>query len=164
MHTVSASRVIDAPSERVWQVLDNFGNVAAYNPGVDASRLVTDVATGEGACRECVLSESGRIEETVVDYRSGEGYTVEFTDVGSLPLASNTVDVSLHPVDADRTEVTMSSRFAAKYGPLGWLLATVVMKRRFRETFDDTLAGLDEHLRSEATGATDGSGERRASS
>lgn len=146
MHSVSASRVIDAPSERVWQVLDDFGNVAAYNPAVDASRVVTDAETGEGACRECVLSESGRIEETIVDYRPGEGYTVEFTDLGSLPMAANTVEFDLLPVDADRTEVTVSSRFTPKYGPLGWLVAKLVMERRLRETFDDTLAGLDDHL------------------
>jgi carbon monoxide dehydrogenase subunit G len=151
MHSVSASRVIDAPSERVWQVLDDFGNVATYNPAVDASRIVTDAETGEGACRECVLSESGRVEETIVDYRPGKGYTVAFTDLGSLPMAANTVEFDLLAVDAERTEVTVSSRFTPKYGPLGWLMATLVMERRLRETFDDTLAGLDDHLRATDT-------------
>ncbi len=155
MHTVRRSRILHAPTDRVWSALEDFGDVWKYHPNVESSRVLTDRETGPGACRECVFTDGSRIEETIVDYSPPTGYTVEFTDVGPYPLVSNTVRVDVDAADDHHTEVTFTAAFQPKYGPFGWLLGRVVMEDRFGKQLDAVLEGLAAHLR---TSAADESG------
>jgi len=147
MHTISVTREIDAPKEEVWRVLDDFGGVAKYNPNVEASRIVAGPERGDGATRECILQDGGRIEEKIVDYESETGYTLVFTDVGAFPLKENIVDIRVEPIDDTRTAVTMTSNFKPKFGPIGWIMAKTMMKSKFRKTFGEMLDGLDSYVR-----------------
>jgi hypothetical protein len=36
--------------------------------------------------------------------------------------------------------------FQPKYGPLGWLMAQMIMKKQFANTLNRVLEGLDTHL------------------
>lgn len=151
MHSVSVTRVIDASIEDVWRVLDDFGGVAKYNPNVEASKIVAGPDTGTGATRECVLDNGGRIEEEIIDYKSGTGYTVNFTDTGDFPLEENIVKIRVESLDEARTAVTMTSNFTPKYSPIGWILAKTMMKSKFGETFEEVLAGLDSYVHAVAS-------------
>lgn len=146
MHEVSVTRKINASSSVVWQVLDDFGGVAKYNPGVAESGIVTGPDTGEGATRECVLDGGGRIEEEIIDYEPDSTYTVKFTDMGDFPLKENIVEISVAELGDSRTEVTMSARFTPKFGPLGWVMAKVMMRSKFEESFEETLDGLASYV------------------
>lgn len=147
MHTVSVTKEIDASPEAVWAVLDDFGGVARYNPHVETSTVVDGPDTGTGAIRECQFYDGGRIEEEIVDYEFASGYTVEFVDMGGLPLKRNVVELTILGVDENRTAVTMTATFTPKFGPIGWVMANVMMKSRFRRTFEAVLDGLASHLR-----------------
>lgn len=149
MHTVSVRREIDASIEEVWRILDDFGGVAKYNPSVETSKIVAGPESGNGATRECTFYDGGRIEEQIVDYEPGTGYTVNFTDVGDFPLEKNVVEIGVESTDETRTVVTMTSNFTPKFGPVGWLLAKMMMKSKFRETFEAVLSGLDSYVHSE---------------
>jgi uncharacterized protein YndB with AHSA1/START domain len=149
VHHVRRSRVLHAPKDRVWAVLDDFGGVWKYNPGVESSRIVNGVETGPGARRECAFDGGGRIEETISAYTAGEGYTVSFTDTGPFPLVSNTVEIELSGLDENHSEVTFSASFRPKYGPLGWALGRIVMKPRLERRFDAVLDGLADYLRTD---------------
>lgn len=155
MHLASSSRIVHAPKSAVWAVLDDFGAVSAYNPNVASSRIVNDVETGIGACRECVFEDGSRIEETIVDYRLGDGYTVEFTDVGSYPLVENVVTIAVTALDDHHTEVTFTAAFTPKYGPLGWLMGRVLMESAFEKRFDEVLEGLAAYVRTDVGGTND---------
>jgi len=146
VHAVSVTREIDAPLQAVWQVLDDFGGVAKYNPNVEASRIVAGPDTGAGATRECVLSDGGRIEEEIVDYEPGTGYTINFTDMGTFPLKKNVVEISVGALTEARTAVTMTASFTPKYGPVGWIMAETLMKSKFEETFESVLTGLESYV------------------
>ncbi|WP_318567651.1 SRPBCC family protein [Salinigranum marinum] len=146
MHEVTVTRTIDAPTAAVWEVLDDFGGVATYNPGVLESGIIAGPDTGEGATRECVLDGSGRIEERIVDYEPNTSYTVEFIDMGDFPLKENVVTISVDEQVDTQTAVTMAARFTPKFGPLGWVMAKVMMESKFEETFGETLDGLASHV------------------
>lgn len=146
MHTVTVTRTIDAPIDEVWTVLDDFGGVAKYNPHVESSGIIDGPDTGPGATRECVFSNGGRVEERIVEYESGAGYTVDFVDVGGMPLKSNVVELTVDNRREAGTAVTMTATFTPKFGPLGWLMAKTMMKGKFRETFEETLEGLEAHV------------------
>lgn len=147
MHSVRRSRILHASGDRVWNVLDDFGGVWRYNPSVESSRVLNDIETGTGACRECVFADGSRIEETITDYAPGEGYTVEFTDVGPYPLVSNVVRIDVEEADDHHSRVTFTAEFQPKYGPLGWLMGRVVIEQRFERQLDSVLDGLAAHLR-----------------
>jgi uncharacterized protein YndB with AHSA1/START domain len=152
-HLVRRSRIVHAPTTRVWAALDDFGGVSNYHPNVASSRIVNGGDTGQGACRECVFTDGSRIEETIVAYEPGAGYTVEFTDVGPYPLVSNTVSVDVEAADDHHSKVTFTAAFEPKYGPLGWLLGRVVMERRFASQLDAVLEGLASFVRSDRADA-----------
>lgn len=147
MHTVSASRTIEASLADVWAVLDDFGGVSRYNPSVKASGIVNGPDTGRGATRECVFYDGGRIEEKITDYEFESGYTVDFVDVGDMPLKQNQVTISVEEHSESETTVTMTATFKPKFGPLGYLMAKVMMESKFRETFEEVLEGLESHIR-----------------
>ncbi|WP_137285645.1 SRPBCC family protein [Halorussus salinisoli] len=146
MHTVSVSRTIDAPIDDVWSVLDDFGDVANYNPNIKTSGIVDGPDTGIGATRECRFYDGNRIEEQIVEYEPKEGYAVNFLDVGEFPLKTNVVEIDVESVDDSRSTVTMTANFTPKYGPVGWVMGQLVMKSKFEETFDEVLDGLATYV------------------
>jgi len=151
MHTVSVTKRIDASFEDVWSVLDDFGGIANYHPNIATSEIVAGPDTGKGATRECVFHDGGRVEEAIVSYASEGGYVVDFVDVGDLPLKENVVSIDADTIDDGTTSVTMTANFTPKFGPVGWVMATVMMKPRFRETFEETLEGLESYVQRRRT-------------
>jgi len=147
MHTVSVTRTIEAPIRDVWAVLDDFGGVERYNPAVETSGIVDGPDTGEGATRACRFYDGGRVKERIVDYEPDSGYTVEFIDVGEMPLKKNVISLALEDHAESETTVTMTATFTPKYGPLGWVMGKLMMESKFRETFEGVLEGLDTHVR-----------------
>lgn len=149
MHEVRASRVIDAPKSTVWAVLDDFGGVSKYSPGVEDSGIVDGPDTGVGAVRECRLDGGGRIAEEIVEYDEGSSFTVNFVDMGDFPMKENIVELAVREIEPNRTDVTMTGRFTPKFGPIGWLMAKVMMKSKLEESFGESLAGLEEYVKNE---------------
>lgn len=49
-------------------------------------------------------------------------------------------------MDKTRTVVTMTSTFTPKYGPVGWIMAKVMMQSKVRKTFEEVLDGLDAYI------------------
>ncbi|WP_136591568.1 SRPBCC family protein [Salinigranum halophilum] len=147
MHTVSVGRILKASLSDVWAVLDDFGGVSRYNPTVKMSGIIDGPETGRGATRECVFYDGGRIEEKITDYEFESGYTVDFVDVGNMPLKQNRVKITVEEHDESETMVTMTATFKPKFGPVGYLMAKAMMESRFRETFEEVLDGLESHVR-----------------
>jgi len=145
MHEVSVEKVISVPAERAWAALDEFGRVSEYNPHVATSEIIAGPETGVGATRECVFEDGGRIEEEIIEYSPGTNYTVEFVDVGSMPLKRNRVQISVEE-RGDAAAVTMAAAFEPKYGFLGTVLAKLMMESRFRQTFEEVLDGLEAYV------------------
>jgi len=146
MHTVSVSKTVGTSRDEVWPVLDDFGGVSKYNPNVKVSGIIDGPDTGEGATRECVFSDGGRIEERIIEYEPESSYIVDFIDVGEMPLKKNIVAVSVEEAGENETTVTMTATFTPKYGPVGWVIAKTMMKSKFRETFEEVLDGLESHV------------------
>ena len=59
MHTVTVTRLIHAPKENVWSVLDDFGNISAFHPIVESSPIENGIATGKDASRVCHFYDGG---------------------------------------------------------------------------------------------------------
>ncbi len=88
MPVVAARVKIDASTERVWQVLADFGVVSQTNPGVSTSHLTSEEPTGVGATRHCDLTFSGATtEERIVRWDEGKGLGIDIYDGKGLPFS-----------------------------------------------------------------------------
>ncbi|SER42619.1 SRPBCC family protein [Natrinema salaciae] len=154
MHNVSVEKVISVPAKHVWTALDEFGHVSEYNPHVATSKIIDGPETGVGATRECVFEDGDRIEEEIIEYSPESNYTVEFIDVGSMPLKRNRVQISVEE-RGDATAVTMAATFKPKYGFFGTVMAKLMMESRFRKTFEEVLDGLEAYVIADREGNTE---------
>ncbi|KAB1197274.1 MULTISPECIES: SRPBCC family protein [Haloferax] len=146
MHTVSQRRTIPAPLDDVWAVLDDFGGVENYNPNVEHAHITNGIETGEGATRQCEFYDGSSVQERIVSYDPETGYDVDFVDVGSIPVKEMHASIRVRELDDETTEVELTSRFVPKFGPLGWVVAKLLMKPKLEQTLADVLEGLEAHI------------------
>lgn len=141
MATVSVSRLIDAPIEKVWASWDDFGAIQRFNPNLNASFLINSSApTGLGAMRQCDLSDGKNyIRERVIDYRPHERLTIDIYE-GTLPMKSAEARFDFKP-RRGQTEVTMQMDFVPKFGLLGRLIVAPMMKPQLAKMMAKLLAG-----------------------
>ena len=144
MPKIYASIVIDAPREKVWEVLGDFTCVAAYSPDVRSARVVSKNGTGEGATRRLELNRQGYVEERVTTWSEGQGFSVSVIGQRS-PLRQSSRRWWLAR-QGNGTEVTLEVNYQLKYGPIGALLDLISTRRALRGASDRSLSGLKYHV------------------
>jgi uncharacterized protein YndB with AHSA1/START domain len=137
MGQFTVSRQIDAPVERVWAVLDDFGDIQRWNPGVTASQLTTEGAVGTGSERVCELKPVGTIKERITQYEPGERMTIHIYEMSKLPLKEGIADFSLASKNGG-TEVTIDYRYTASVR-----LMDPFMKKPLTKGLGGLLKGLE---------------------
>jgi uncharacterized protein YndB with AHSA1/START domain len=124
--TVSASRTIDAPLERVWAEVANFNNIAQWHPDVTESYLEAD-ATGAAAgdVRAIRLRDGTVVRERLLAIDPGRHrYEYGVLD-DQLPLRAHRSCVAMRAVDAGHTEVAWEASFVPAGAPADALAAGV---------------------------------------
>jgi len=106
MPEFTVSRRIDAPIEKVWEVLDDFGKIAEWSPGIKTSELTSDGPVGEGATRNCNFVGLGAVNERIDRYVPNERMTVNLYETFKLPISGAVADFNLASVD-DGTDLTL---------------------------------------------------------
>ena len=142
MHTLYVSKSIDVPFEEAWALLDDFGQAAAYSPGIEHSVIVNGIPRGKGARRACTLERGGTVQEEIIAYQSRQGFTIEMVEFGPVPLKKNRVQVSVEAVDAQHTRISLHMKFLPRFGILGWLLAKLVLKGQLEKTLYGVIDGI----------------------
>ena len=56
---ISRKVIIDAPKQKVWDALADFGNVQNMSPNIAKSYLTTEQVNGVGAERHCDFTAMG---------------------------------------------------------------------------------------------------------
>jgi hypothetical protein len=146
MHFVSVNRRINKPVTDIWQTLDKFGDVYTYHPHVKHSESINDIPTGIGAERTCHFENGNKIKERITTYDSGNEYEVDIYEPGSFPLIKAVGRLKVSPVSDDTSDATFSMSFQPKFGPLGWIMAQLIMKNQFAKILASVLEGLDKNL------------------
>ena len=145
MGSFSTEIRIDAPREKVWEVLSDLGGIYKWNPGVSHSRSTSESSGGEGATRHCDLaSPKGYLEERAFDWREGEGFKIDVYE-SNLPIKRNVVEFTVRSVE-DGTIVSVAPDYELKFGPIGALLDRLVAGRQLRKGMDNLLVGLKYHV------------------
>lgn len=97
---------IQAPVEKVWEVLDNFGEIAQWNSGVKSSALTSTGPVSEGSTRHCDLSPLGGVNERIDNYLPNERMTIDLFETFKMPMSGATADFNLAP-SGDGTALTL---------------------------------------------------------
>jgi carbon monoxide dehydrogenase subunit G len=106
MPEFTVSRRIDAPIEKVWEVLDDFGDIASWSPGIKTSALTSVGPVGEGTTRNCDFVGIGAVNERIDTYLPNERMTVNLYETFKLPISGAVADFNLVSVD-NATDLTI---------------------------------------------------------
>ncbi len=146
MSTFSVNRIIDAPVDAVWEALSDFGSVHRYSAAVESSPITEGTPSrGVGSERVCHLYDGNHIAERVTGSVEKQQLSINIFE-SSMPLKSADGVIDLLPTANGGTQVTMTMTFVAKFGPLGWLMDKLMMKRAMTASLNGMLAALDHHV------------------
>ena len=99
MPEFTITRQINAPVETVWEVLDDFGDIQRWNPGVTASGLTSEGSVGEGTTRSCDFAPFGRVNERITHHEENTKLGVHLYETFKLPISESHVDFNIAPKD-----------------------------------------------------------------
>lgn len=106
MPSFSITRQIAAPVETVWTVLDDFGDIQRWNPGVTSSALTSTGPVSEGTTRRCDFAPFGAVNERIERHVPNERLTVDIYETFKLPISDSIADFNIKP-GGDGTELTL---------------------------------------------------------
>lgn len=133
------TRQIAAPVDIVWGVLDDFGDIQRWSPGVKHSELTSTGPVGVGTTRYCAFAVGGATER-IDAYEPNVRMTVNLIETFKLPMSGAIADFALRP-HGDGTELT----FRYGYTPtlLGRLLARV-LRKQLSKGLEGLVTGLQQ--------------------
>lgn len=146
MHSFEVSKVIDAPVDQVWKLVDDFANTYVYHPIVEKSFAVNGKRQGLGARRQCTMYDGNSVQEEVVSHdAANHSYKIEVVDYGPMPLKHMEVTITVEAAEGG-TRLTYAGKMLPKFGPMGWLMAKTMMLGQFRKMMGQLIDGVETHL------------------
>jgi uncharacterized membrane protein len=132
---------IDAPKQRVWNVLSCLENFDDYSPMVRDVTMLTEQTSGVGSERRCDAYSFGGVEERVTDW--DEGHRISLEVIGGMPIEGTAVWTVTGP---QPTTVNFRFEYTPKYGPLGFLMDRMMLNRVLSKGLQSNLVGLKVHI------------------
>ncbi|MEO0601379.1 MAG: SRPBCC family protein [Myxococcota bacterium] len=157
MSIVWVQREITHAPAAVWEVVADIGGIHRFHPAVARSPLTGSQERGVGAERTCHFHDGNHIDERVVAWEEGHSLEVDIVR-GSFPLVRARARFVLEPVPTG-TRVTMRMDYKPKFGPVGFVMDQLMMKRQFRGLMARILEGLETHLSTGQIIGPDGAAE-----
>lgn len=144
MTSFTITKPIEASADKVWAVLDDFGDIQRWNDGVKASALTSQGPVGKGATRHCELLPFGALNERIERYEPNRRMTIDLYDMTRLPISSGTADFGLAEIDQG-THVTL--RYSYELNKLG-RVAKKTTHRQLMKGLGGLLDGLKREVES----------------
>jgi len=130
------------PPERVWALLSDLTAVARYNPTVKSASIDGDRRGGIGARRSCELLPRGRVVERVTHWEQGRALGLEVAE-SDWPIHFMRWVTRIEPTGS-HTVISQELEYRVKFGPVGYLLDRMVMKKKLSATLDVVFKNLVE--------------------
>ena len=146
MTHITRQTSISAPQARVWEVLADLGGIQEYNPNVSRSHWNSGPRGGVGSSRHCDFTAGGSIDETAVDWKEGESFTLELHDGIRMPPFRKAQGAFRLAPEGEATRVTVDLQYTMKYGPLGALMDRMLVRNRFGDAIGASLGALKKYI------------------
>jgi len=124
----------------------NLGAVQNFAPGVNESYYTSEHRQGVGINRHCHLSPMGEVDERVVSWNEGEGFTLQI-QAGRMvpPFKHNTFRYDLRE-DGAIMIVSCCFEYGLKYGALGEVANKFLIEPKMNKTLSAMMVGLKYYV------------------
>lgn len=145
--TIIARKVeINAPKQKVWEALSDFGNVSRLSPNIVSSKLTSEQINGVGATRHCDFAAMGaQVEERIVDWKEGKSFKIDIYETQKMPMIKNMQADFALTESGDKTIVSGIFSYGMS-GLWGNLMNTFMMKKMNEKAWVVFLAGIKHHI------------------
>lgn len=92
MPELTITRQIEAPVESVWEVLNDFGDIQRWDPGITGSGQTSAGPVSEGSTRHCDFAPLGGVKELIDKYEPHRRTTVNLYETFKLPISGTVAD------------------------------------------------------------------------
>ena len=141
----------DATPEAVWAVFGRFMHIDEFAPLVKSVDALTDGEDRIGSKRRCYFDDGTSVVEEVTEWNAKRGYRVRLLELTAMPLHEAYAELSVGPLENNRSRMRWTMDYQVKFGPFGWLLGQTIMKIMLGKIFDGNLKGLANKVRSNQT-------------
>ncbi|MEZ5568037.1 MAG: SRPBCC family protein [Halioglobus sp.] len=122
--SVASSVIIDLPRSQAWERLRDISLAHHYVPGIVRTEVITEQREGVGASRYVYSGPKKYIQETITEWREGEGFLIRLHkgDKPAPPFRSASFRYLLEDAGPGKTRFTASLTYTLPWGGLGrWL-------------------------------------------
>lgn len=144
MSSLHHETLINAPIERVWQVLCDLESVRFYNPLVETVQIVSPNKSGVGSARHCVFKDGKFAKERVTASVPNQSISFDLYE-HQWPLTYMRWTNRLQQEGA-QTRLIADTEYAPSMGLMGKLMDTLMMKRQFGKIIAQSLAQMKAHI------------------
>lgn len=144
MATIHNEIIINAPIEKIWTALSNIEELGKYDPTVKKTVTLSHTKSGIGAKRKVDMQDGKNwFEEECTVWKPNEALTYELTAC-SFPVHNLRHSYSFQTA-GDQTRVKQVMVYTVKFGLLGKILDTVMMRKRSDAGIKKFFAGLKSY-------------------
>lgn len=135
---------INAPVEKIWDILTNLEELEKYDPTVKKATLLAGPKTGMNAKRK-VLMQDGKnwFEEKVTEFNPNTALMYELTAC-SFPVHSLNHSYTFETM-GKQTRVKQIMTYTVKFGLLGKVLDALMIKKQSDKGIKLFFGGLKKH-------------------
>lgn len=130
-NTIQNRMVVNTSKEKAWKVLADFSNISQYHPLVLKSEASSESNEGLGARRHCTFRDGGQVDEEVLWWQEGVGYSVSIEGM-PVPVKDFENRIELKSENG-QTQLSITTKFrgAGFFSEifLGFLLKPVLRRK-----------------------------------
>jgi len=145
-YLIESNVTINAPLNKVWQVLSDFNAVYTWAPTVTHSSGLDEKYNQVGAGRHCEIEGFGAIDEVLTQWQENEGFTYTISDLG--PLTQGLSRWTLKEEGQYKTSIKVEFAYELRFSFIGKLLHKMVMRGKLEAGLPDTLKALKTRVES----------------
>ncbi len=145
MTKITGEVKINAPKDKVWPIVADLGAIQVFHPGVSKSYYTSEAKEGIGAARVCELLPMGKVEETAVEWQAGERLVLEIEPMEKAPPFKKALGYISLTEGGPQTTVNMTVEYTLKFGPIGSLMDSMMIRSQFEKIVPRVLQGLKHY-------------------
>lgn len=135
---------VNASIDRVWAILTDLELLDQYDPTIKKSTLVSSEKTGIGAKRKVLLLDGKNwFDEKITVFKPREALTYQLTDC-SFPIKGLKHSYSFEEI-GHKTKVKQVMEYTVKFGLLGKLLDSLMLRKQSDAGIKKFFAGLKSY-------------------
>jgi ribosome-associated toxin RatA of RatAB toxin-antitoxin module len=144
MATIHNEIIINAPVEKIWAIITDLALLERYDPTVLSSTIISAEKTGIGAARKVDMRDGRNwFNEQITMLQPNHALTIQLTEC-SFPIKGLKHSYSFEKIGT-QTKVTQVMEYTVKFGLLGKLIDSIMIRKQSDTGIKKFFAGLKSY-------------------